>query len=92
MAATISPFGIFIEAKFKNESPENPCAVIKHEEIHWKKTVSNNIRLYLKKERTEGNEKNSNNSIIGSNSSIDRPFFRIQESHTSILLSSLFHS
>jgi hypothetical protein len=34
-AATIPPFGIFIEEKFETENPKNPCAVINHERIHW---------------------------------------------------------
>ena len=35
MAATIPPFGIFIESEFKNENPAAPCSILKHEKIHW---------------------------------------------------------
>jgi|GEM_PF-2964277 len=35
MAATIPPFGIFIESEYKNENPAAPCSILKHEKIHW---------------------------------------------------------
>lgn len=35
MAATVPPFGIFIESKYKNENTDNPCSILKHERVHW---------------------------------------------------------
>ena len=35
MAATIPPFGIFIEEKFKNEG-DGKGSLLAHERIHWK--------------------------------------------------------
>lgn len=35
MAATIPPFGIFIESKYKNENKKSPVSVIQHERVHW---------------------------------------------------------
>jgi hypothetical protein len=35
MAATIPPFGIFIEKGLKNEKREDPCSVYTHEMVHW---------------------------------------------------------
>ncbi|MBE0675470.1 MAG: hypothetical protein IH591_12485 [Bacteroidales bacterium] len=34
MAATIPPFGIFIEEKYRNEG-DFPGSIISHERIHW---------------------------------------------------------
>ena len=35
MAATIPPFGIFIEKNHKNDDREDPCSLYQHEIIHW---------------------------------------------------------
>ena len=35
MAATIPPFGIFIEDKFEDEG-DGPGSILKHEKVHWK--------------------------------------------------------
>jgi hypothetical protein len=34
MAATIPPFGIFIEGKYKTEK-DKPGSILRHEKIHW---------------------------------------------------------
>lgn len=36
MAATIPPFGIFIEKKYKDES-DGPGSILSHERVHWNK-------------------------------------------------------
>jgi len=35
MAATLPPFGIFIEDKFEDEG-DGPGSILKHEKVHWK--------------------------------------------------------
>jgi hypothetical protein len=35
MAATIPPFGVFIEAQFIKE-PNTRCSILNHEKVHWK--------------------------------------------------------
>lgn len=35
MAATIPPFGIFIEARYEDEDRRAPCSVLTHENVHW---------------------------------------------------------
>ncbi len=35
MASTIPPFGIFIESNYRNENSNDPCSILKHENIHW---------------------------------------------------------
>ena len=36
MASTVPPFGIFIQAGYKNENPVDPCSILTHEMVHWK--------------------------------------------------------
>ncbi len=36
MAATIPPFGIFIENDFKNEVQDDSCSIYTHEMVHWR--------------------------------------------------------
>jgi hypothetical protein len=35
MAATLPPFGIFIESKFKGEPKSYACSILTHELVHW---------------------------------------------------------
>ncbi len=34
-AATIPPFGVFIESRYKNEKIDDKCSILTHEMIHW---------------------------------------------------------
>lgn len=35
MAATVPPFGVFIESRYKNENKNSPTSIYMHEKVHW---------------------------------------------------------